>query len=121
MSTARDSVRLRRADLLAVGVLVATLVATLAAFRVAPDRVQVHWSGGFENAYWGVRTLPKAVGLSVVPALAAGAFVALRALALVPGIDEEIETAPLLYDAVVVLVVATLCVAQVGLLLLNLG
>jgi hypothetical protein len=107
----------RASDALAAALVVATIVVGVAAYDAVPAAMVVHYTppGG---VYYGPETVPKAVGLSIVPAVAVVTVAALRALpAVVDG--ESLTPVPTVYRVAVVGVAALLAAVQVALVLLN--
>jgi len=107
----------RASDALAAALALSTVVIGIVAYDAVPAAMAVHYTppGG---VYYGPETLPKAVGLSVVPAVAVVTVAALRALpAVVDG--EALTPVPAVYRFSVVGVAALLAAVQVALVLLN--
>jgi hypothetical protein len=107
----------RASDALAAALVVATVVVGLVAYDAVPAAMVVHYTppGG---VYYGPETLPKAIGLSVVPAVAIVTVAALRGLPAV--VDSEALTpVPTVYRLAVVGLAALLAAVQVALVLLN--
>lgn len=111
--------RVRAGDVLAVGLLLATLAAGVAAYRSVPQQVVVHWSLGYEQYYHGVRTLPRWLGLFAGTLVAAVTFATLRAVPLVDDLDAELAPVRWLYDGLVVVTVAFCCAVQLVIVVLN--
>lgn len=110
--------RVRPSDGLAVALVVATFAAGALAYEAVPADVVVHYTppGG---VYYGPDTLPKAVGLFVIPLASAVVFAVLRALPLLDDVDETLAPVRPYYQAAIVLTLACLAVGQVALLAVN--
>lgn len=118
MSVAALPARVRTGDLAAVALLAVAFAVGVAAYGAVPERVVVHWTFG-AGPYWGLRTLPKALGLFLVPLVATVLYVAMRApLALLPA--EELGAVRGLYEAVVVGTVGLCCAVQLFVVAMNL-
>lgn len=107
----------RPSDAVALVLILCLFGLSVAVYDAVPAEMVVHYTppGG---VYYGPETLPKAVGLFLVPLLAAGTYVGLRLSLLVfenPAFD---SIAPF-YRAGVVAVVLLFGVTHVALVLLN--
>lgn len=107
----------RTSDVLALVFVVATVVVGVVAYDAVPAAMTIHYTppGG---VYYGPETVPKAVGLSVVPAIAVITVTAVRAVPAV--VDHEALTpVPIVYRLGVLLLAVMFGGVQVGLVLLN--
>ena len=110
--------RVRPTDALASALLVGVFAVGVAAYDAVPDEMVVHYTPP-GSVYYGVETLPKEVGLFVVPAVAAVTFGIGRALPLIVGPDETLTAVGPYYRAGLVVLLALLSSVQVALVLLN--
>jgi len=93
----------------------ATLGVGLLAYPFVPDQFTVRWTVG---AYYGPESLPKAVGLSLVPLLSVGVYGLLRALPSLDGVPDDL-VGRRAYRLAVAAVLATLLATQLLLVGLN--
>lgn len=108
----------RVSDALAAALVAATAAVGVVAYDAVPAAMVVHYTppGG---VYYGPETLPKAVGLSVVPAIAVVTVAALRGLPAITD-GEALTPVPTAYRLAVVGLAALLAAVQLVLVLLNL-
>lgn len=110
--------RVRATDVLASALLCGMFASGVFAYDAVPAQVVVHYTppGG---VYYGPETLPKAVGLFAVPAVAAVTFGVARLLPSIAGGNDELTAFGPYYRVALVLLVAVLAGAQVALVLWN--
>lgn len=85
------------------------------AYGAVPAQMTVHYTppGG---VYYGLETLPKTVGLFLLPVVGAFVVAALRCLPLVDGIGEAVRG---YYQASIVATAGCLCLGQVAVVAIN--
>lgn len=118
MSSASLVGDVRPSDVLALALVVGTFAVGVVAYGVVPADVMVHYTppGG---VYYGPETLPKSVGLFVVPVVTAVTFAALRVLPSVFELNGELAAVLPYYRLGLALLVAVLASVQVALVLSN--
>jgi hypothetical protein len=119
MNTATLARAVRPTDALALAVMLALFVASLAVYEAVPAEMVVHYTppGG---VYYGIETLPKALGLFVVPVVALVTFGVARLLPLTAGSNEAFAAIAPYYHAGLVGLVVLLGAVHAVLVLLNL-
>ncbi|MFC4447942.1 hypothetical protein [Halorussus aquaticus] len=114
--TAHD---VRLSDLTAFALLVLTLAVGIAFYGDLPGRMVMGWHVGLDGAVRLTRA-PRPVATFAVPAVATGAYVVVRAVALLPGVRDEVRAARFVYDVAVNLLLVALCASQVAVVAANL-
>lgn len=109
----------RPSDAVALAVVVALFAASLAVYDTVPAELVVHYTppGG---VYYGVETLPKRIGLFVVPVFTLLAFAVARLLPAVTGLQKELGLLLPYYEVGVAGLVVLCGTVHAALLLLNL-
>lgn len=109
---------IRLSNALGLMLVVGTFALGVIAYDAVPAEMVVHYtpSGG---VYYGLETLPKPVGLFIIPVVSAITFVFLRALLLVGDLNEELASIRPYYRLGMILLVTFLAGVQVSLILLN--
>jgi uncharacterized membrane protein len=118
MTIESDGQDIRVSDVVALVLVGAAFAISVIAYDAAPAEVVVHYTppGG---VYYGPETLPKAIGLFIVPVVTALVFTVLRALPLIDDLSEQLAPVRAYYQFGVVLLVAVLVGVQVLLVVLN--
>lgn len=118
MNLAAAARGVRPSDVVALSVIVGVFVATVAVYDMVPAEMVVHYTppGG---VYYGPETLPKEIGLSVVPVLTLLSFLVARFLPVLTGLHDELGVIAPYYDAGVVGLVLLLATVHAALILLN--
>lgn len=108
----------RPSEVVAVATLVAIFAVSVAVYDVVPAEMVVHYTppGG---VYYGPETLPKEIGLFVVPVLTLLVFGVARLLPVLTGLDDELGGLVPYYYAVVAGLVVLLGAVHAALILLN--
>lgn len=118
MSASLLSGRVRPTDSLAVAIVVGTFAVGMLAYQSVPAEMLIHYTPS-DGVYYGPETLPKLVGLFVIPIVSVVVFGVLRS---VPYLAESgVATAPIrpYYQASIVLSVGFLWLCQVALVVAN--
>lgn len=84
---------------------------------VLPEQIRIRWTVG---TYYGPEFAPALLVMAAFPLFVAGLFVGLRALARVFERAEELEVGRPLYEGIVLLVLLTVVLGQVGIVVGNL-
>jgi uncharacterized membrane protein len=119
MTAASHSRAVRASDAAALAIIGAMLAAAVLLYDAVPTEMVVHYTppGG---VYYGPETLPRAVGLFVVPVVAVVTFALARWIATRRDVREALAEARVYYHAGLVALVAALAAIQALLLWLNL-
>ncbi|NEU56079.1 hypothetical protein [Halorussus sp. MSC15.2] len=114
--TAHD---VRLPDLTALALLALTLAVGIAFYGDLPAEMVVGWHVGLDE---GVRLTraPRPVATFAVPAVATGAYVVVRAVALLPGVRDEVRAARFVYDLAANLLLVAFCASQMAVVTANL-
>lgn len=110
--------RVRPSDGLAIALVIGMFAVGALAYEAVPAEMLVHYTppGG---VYYGPETLPKAVGLFVIPVVSVVVFGVLRGLPVVDELDRVLAPVRPYYQAAIVLTVASLGLGQVALIVVN--
>jgi hypothetical protein len=101
-------------------VLLSSIAVSALSFGALPARLRIHWTLG-AGPYYGPEFADKAVVLALFPLLVAGLFVGVTWLAARLDREEAFGTARPLYEWAVLATLAVLVLAQVALVVANLG
>lgn len=111
--------RVRPSDGLAAALVLGMSALGALAYEAVPAAMLVHYTppGG---VYYGPETLPKAIGLFVVPVVRPVVFGVPRGLPAIDGLGEALAPIRPYYQASIVVTIAALGLGQVALIVLNL-
>ncbi len=88
------------------------------AYGAVPSQMTVHYAPK-GTIYYGIETLPKAIGLFVVPVVGLVVISVLRGLPMIEGIDEALCPVAEYYRLGIAVTAVGLCLGQILLIALN--